>query len=74
MMSTFVESNLTMFLQTPLTLDQLPPIDFVIISHNHYDHLDSLVVETLGDDVVWIVPKGFFILEAILYFFFFFFF
>jgi N-acyl-phosphatidylethanolamine-hydrolysing phospholipase D len=40
----------------PLTYTDLPPIDYVIISHNHYDHLDLETIEKLGDSVQYLVP------------------
>lgn len=45
-----------------LSFDSLPPIDVVILSHDHYDHLDSRTVRRLhvrfGDDVSWVAPLG----------------
>jgi N-acyl-phosphatidylethanolamine-hydrolysing phospholipase D len=41
-----------------VSLDQLPNVDFVVISHNHYDHLDLPTVEALGDQTTWVVPLG----------------
>lgn len=45
---------------TPHTLDynKLPPIDYVIISHNHYDHLNSQAVKVLGSHPKYLVPLG----------------
>lgn len=40
----------------PLRLDQLPAIDFVLISHNHYDQLDEETVRALGNGPHWLVP------------------
>ena len=43
----------------PLALDRLPPIDAVVISHDHYDHLDRRTVEALKDgNATFIVPLG----------------
>ncbi len=41
-----------------LTLDQLPPIDVVLTTHNHYDHLDDPSIRYLGDGPEYVVPLG----------------
>jgi N-acyl-phosphatidylethanolamine-hydrolysing phospholipase D len=42
-----------------LRIEQLPAIDLVLISHNHYDHLDAHAVKTVGDRTTWVVPLGY---------------
>jgi L-ascorbate metabolism protein UlaG (beta-lactamase superfamily) len=47
------------FHQNPIPLEQLPHIDMVLISHNHYDHLDKMVVDHFkNSEVQFIVPLG----------------
>ncbi len=43
----------------PWTLDALPPLDAVVITHDHYDHLDAAAITALARrDVRWIAPLG----------------
>lgn len=49
------------FVRPPVPLDALPPIDVVLLSHNHYDHLDRRTVERLArrhPAIAWLVPLG----------------
>ncbi|HEX6533075.1 MAG TPA: MBL fold metallo-hydrolase [Gemmatimonadaceae bacterium] len=44
-----------------LPLDALPPIDLVLLSHDHYDHLDADSVRAIAaahPDAAWMAPLG----------------
>lgn len=42
----------------PCTLEELKRVDLVLVSHNHFDHLDPEAVKELGDSCEWVVPSG----------------
>ena len=46
------------FTQPALNFGEMPDIDFIVISHNHYDHLDHRTVDMFGNSVTWFVPLG----------------
>ncbi len=47
------------FSQSPLNVEDLPVIDLLILSHDHYDHLDYKVVKKLSDKVKKVIlPLG----------------
>lgn len=41
-----------------ISIDSLPKIDLIVISHNHYDHLDYQTVKRIGNSALWAVPLG----------------
>lgn len=51
------------FLPPGLTVDELPPLDAVLLSHDHFDHLDRASVVAIrnrfGARVPWITPLGY---------------
>jgi L-ascorbate metabolism protein UlaG (beta-lactamase superfamily) len=44
---------------SPLKREELPRIDIVIITHDHYDHLETATMKFLADrDIEFVVPLG----------------
>ena len=49
------------YVEPGIAITDLPPVDFVIISHNHYDHLDIPTLTALSaqdPDTMFYVPLG----------------
>ncbi|MDB4302930.1 MBL fold metallo-hydrolase [bacterium] len=48
------------FVDLPIPINKLPPIDIVIVSHNHYDHLDDKTIRKLENknSINVVVPLG----------------
>ena len=48
------------YVQPGLPLDRIPEVDIILVSHNHYEHLDAKTVEQLPgkDRVAVVVPLG----------------
>ncbi len=38
--------------------EQLPPIEVVLVTHNHYDHLDVASLQRIGPEALYVVPLG----------------
>jgi L-ascorbate metabolism protein UlaG (beta-lactamase superfamily) len=53
--------HIYLFYFLPCDIEDLPPVTAVVISHNHYDHLEWDAVVKLNHfhkDIRWFVPKG----------------
>ena len=50
------------FRDVPIKIDRLPRVDTILLSHNHYDHLDENSVDELnkkfGQNLTWLIPVG----------------
>ena len=50
------------FRDVPIKIDRIPRVDTILLSHNHYDHLDENSVDELnkkfGQNLTWLIPVG----------------
>ncbi|HXW96740.1 MAG TPA: MBL fold metallo-hydrolase [Gemmatimonadales bacterium] len=54
-------ARLRRWVPVPLPLESLPRVDLVLLSHNHYDHLDAPTIRRLAalqPGIEWCVPLG----------------
>jgi L-ascorbate metabolism protein UlaG (beta-lactamase superfamily) len=58
-LSPFTFAGPRRFFPSPLAVDEVPPLDAVIVSHDHYDHLDRASVVALAPRTArFVVPLG----------------
>ena len=53
--------RLKRWVPAPIPVERLPRVDVVLLSHNHYDHLDARTVRVLAERqpaIDWCVPLG----------------
>ena len=54
-----IKSMVKRFQKPVIALNDLPKIDFILISHDHYDHLDTKSIKHfVGKDVKFVTPLG----------------
>jgi N-acyl-phosphatidylethanolamine-hydrolysing phospholipase D len=41
-----------------VAIEKVPPDSFALLSHNHYDHMDTWTMENLPNTITWFVPMG----------------
>jgi N-acyl-phosphatidylethanolamine-hydrolysing phospholipase D len=41
--------GVTRYVPAGISIENLPPIDIILVSHNHYDHLDKRTIDALPD-------------------------
>ena len=46
------------YVEPGIDLNNLPPIDYIVISHVHLDHLDTFTLKKLSKNTHLILPKG----------------
>jgi L-ascorbate metabolism protein UlaG (beta-lactamase superfamily) len=58
--SPFVGNGPKRFVPAAVAIEKLPPIDALVLSHNHYDHLDTRSIDILAgkEHMTVIVPLG----------------
>jgi N-acyl-phosphatidylethanolamine-hydrolysing phospholipase D len=42
----------------PLALSDITKLDIILVSHNHFDHLEDASVRRIGNSARWYVPIG----------------
>lgn len=42
----------------PCDVKDLPPLDVVLVSHDHPDHLELETADVIGNSALWVVPTG----------------